>query len=351
MLNLEPLQIYTSYWMQNGIALVAFALLRLFDFWVYYVLLGLLYCIPGIRNAKAQAEKARRMGLRYRVPNLISALFEFQKAQCFFMIAVQAAAIIVVHGGGFEAKNLQQLSNSYSAITLVAICGYLPVVFTLLNLHGAGKSSWYIIALSTITVIVSGVTAFSTRRFDPSANDLKYLRNLTGSWASCGSKNPTTFCLSSRTVDPFDYVGGVKHSFIFCIIILGLIVLDRLRTTRAFALARNKISDHQALKSTMSRPSKRWTATALSVVSKLSVVPSYYSRMDVIGKKALSDLIYGFIWIIFLFFYCRAIYLLSTWINGQSGVIGPSTWTFGQIVGITIWVPSLIQYLYLETRE
>ncbi|KAI4253845.1 MAG: hypothetical protein L6R42_007429 [Xanthoria sp. 1 TBL-2021] len=222
--------IYTSYWMQNGIALVAFALLRLFDFWIYYVTIAVLGCVRGFERAKVKADWAKQSALRHRVPNLISSLFEFQKAQCFFMIAVQVAAIIIAKRGGFDAKTLQQLSNSYSAITLVAICGYLPVVFTLLNLHGAGQDSWYIIALSTITVVIAGITAFTTKRFVPSTNDLLDLCNVTGSWASCGNRNPTTFCLSHHTVDPFNYSGGAKHIFIFCIVVLSFVVLDKFRS-------------------------------------------------------------------------------------------------------------------------
>lgn len=347
----QEFQIYTSYWMQNGIALSAFGLLRLFDFWIYYVTIALVSCASGCKGARRKAKSARQVGLRYRVPNLISALFEFQKAQCFFMIAVQVAAIIVVQRGGFEAKNLQQLSNSFSATTLVAICGYLPVVFALLNLHGAGKCSWYILALSTITVVISGVTAFNTRRFYPSPNDMADLKKVTGSWTSCGNKDPTTFCLSPRTVDPFNYRGGAKDIFIFCLVVLIFLIIDKTRTSPIVPTVKAKTTNHNSLKTIKSISLGHRTMTQLSALSKLSSVPSYYGRLDVRRKRALSNLLYGCLWIVFLFFYCRAVYLLSTWINNQSGVIGPSTWTFGQIVGITVWAPSLIQYLYLETRE
>ncbi|KAL8671677.1 MAG: hypothetical protein Q9168_003825 [Polycauliona sp. 1 TL-2023] len=342
--------IYTSYWMQNGIALVAFALLRLFDFWIYYLTLAFLGCFRGFERAKVKAEWAKRSGLRHRVPNLISALFEFQKAQCFFMIAVQAAAIIIVKGGGFDAKTLQQLSNSYSAITLVAICGYLPVVFTLLNLHGAGQDSWYVIALSTVTVVIAGVTAFTTKRFVPSPNDLADLRNVTGSWLSCGKRNPTTFCLSNDTVDPFSFGGGVKHTFIFCIIVLGFLVLDKLRTSLHLSLAKATTQTTRSPHHIKTASPKQRTVSGFSTLSRLSVVQTYYGSLNMETKKIISNVVYGCIWMLFLFFYGRCIFLLSKWINGQSGVIGPSTWSFGQIVGITVWVPSLIQYLYLETR-
>ncbi|KAI4247880.1 MAG: hypothetical protein L6R42_009494 [Xanthoria sp. 1 TBL-2021] len=282
--------IYTSYWMQNGIALVAFALLRLFDFWIYYITIAVLGCIRGLEKAKVKADWAKQYALRHRVPNLISSLFEFQKAQCFFMIAVQVAAIIIAKRGGFDAKTLQQLSNSYSAITLVAICGYLPVVLTLLNLHGAGQDSWYIIALSTITVVIAGITAFTTKRF---------------------------------------------------------VVLDKFRSSRTLLPATQELRYPRRVNTASL---KQRTTTGFSTLSRLSVVPTYYSNLDMKTKHIINNIIYGCVWILFLFFYCRAIYLLSNWINHQSGVIGPSTWSFGQIVGITVWVPSLIQYLYLETR-
>ncbi|KAL8931462.1 MAG: hypothetical protein Q9211_006945, partial [Gyalolechia sp. 1 TL-2023] len=322
--------IYTSYWIQNGIALGAFALLRLFDFWIYYITIALLFCFSGLEKAKAKAEMARQMGLRYRVPNLVSALFEFHKAQCFFMMAVQTAAIITVRQGGFEAKTLQQLYNSYSAITLVSICGYLPVVFTLVSLHGAGKSSWYIIALSVITVVVSGVTAFTTRHFHPSPNDLMFLRDITGGWASCGTKNPVTFCLSSHTVDPFGCAGGAKHLFIFCIIILFFLTLDKSRKSRQLSAGTGTCLDHRPWRPKSSTPQRRRTLTQLSLLSWPSTVPSYFNNLDSSTKGTLGNLLYGCVWVAFLLFYCRCFYLLSAWINQQSGVIGPSTWTFGQ---------------------
>lgn len=337
--------------MQNGIALVAFALLRLFDFWIYYVTIAFLGCVRGFERAKVKADWAKQSALRHRVPNLISSLFEFQKAQCFFMIAVQVAAIIIAKRGGFDAKTLQQLSNSYSAITLVAICGYLPVVLTLLNLHGAGQDSWYIIALSTITVVIAGITAFTTRRFVPSPNDLLDLGNVTGSWASCGNRNPTTFCLSHHTVDPFNYGGGAKHIFIFCIVVLSFVVLDKFRSSRALLAAKAATQELRYPRRVNTASLKQRTTTGFSTLSRLSVVPTYYSNLDIKTKHIINIIIYGCVWMLFLFFYCRAIYLLSNWINHESGVIGPSNWSFGQIVGITVWIPSLIQYLYLETRK
>ncbi|KAL8865900.1 MAG: hypothetical protein Q9174_006624, partial [Haloplaca sp. 1 TL-2023] len=340
--------IYASYWMQNGIALIAFGLLRLFDFWIYYLVLALFYCKQGAQGAQSTANRAREASFRYRVPNLIAALIEFHKAQCFFMIAVQVAATVIARTGGFHAQSLQQLSNSYGAISLVPVCGYLPVVMTLLSLHGAGKNSWYLMGLSIITVVTAGVTAFSTRRFDPSSVDLTYLQDVSGQWTSCGNKNPTTWCLNPQDIQPFDYPGGIKHTFIFCIVVLAFLFLDKCRLFHKMWSKIQTIGNDHAADPKMS---KQRTNTWRSTVSHLSAASSFHGASKINGQRRISNLLYGCVWILFLFFYCRIVYLLSRWINGQSGVVGPSSWTFGQIVGITVWVPSLIQYLYLESRE
>ncbi|KAL8664449.1 MAG: hypothetical protein Q9202_002999 [Teloschistes flavicans] len=359
--DIAGIGIYTSYWMQNAIALTAWALLRHFYFWLYYALLGF-FLLVSPDQAYEKAGRIRRMNLRYRIPNLISALVEFQKAQCFFMIAVQVAAIIIARKGGFQAQNLQQLSNSYSAMTLLAICGYLPVLFTLLNLHGAGKSSWYLMVLSTITVIISGVTVFTTRRFDPAPVDLAHLYNITGHWASCGFHDPTTWCLNHQTIDPFSYPGGAEHAFIFCTILLAFLFLDKLRTS---PLIRKRVWNSGGRLSSMAKPySQRLLTQRLSSMAKpysqrlltqrlslypVSSMPSIYNKFTSINKQCSSNLLYGCVWVLFLFLYIRVLHLLSQWLNQSSGLRGPQTWTFGQIVGITVWMPSLIQYLYLET--
>ena len=334
--------------MQNGIALIAFGLLRLFDFWIYYLVYALFYWNQGVKGARSTANRAREASFRYRVPNLIAALIEFHKAQCFFMIAVQVAATVIARTGGFRAQSLQQLSNSYGAISLVPVCGYLPVVMTLLSLHGAGKNSWYLMGLSTITVVTAGVTAFSTRQFDPSPVDLTYLQGLSGQWASCGNKNPTTWCLNPQAIQPFDYPGGIKHTFIFCIIVLVFLFLDKCR------LLHKVWGKVQTAGNVLAADPKTWkpkTKTWRSTMSQLSAGSSFHNVSDINGQRRISNLVYGCVWVIFLFFYCRIVYLLSRWINHQSGVVGPSSWTFGQIVGITVWVPSLIQYIYLESRQ
>ncbi len=57
---------------------------------------------------------------------LLSALVEFQKAQCFLAIAVEVAAQILAPAGSLGVSNLRQLSTKYEFIRTTAIHGFLP---------------------------------------------------------------------------------------------------------------------------------------------------------------------------------------------------------------------------------
>lgn len=61
------------------------------------------------------------------------AMVDFQKAQCFFIIPIQAAALIAISAPDkvLAPTSLQQYSNDLYLLGLVGISGMLPVVFTL----------------------------------------------------------------------------------------------------------------------------------------------------------------------------------------------------------------------------
>ncbi|KAI9783707.1 MAG: hypothetical protein M1816_001188 [Peltula sp. TS41687] len=75
---------------------------------------------------------------------LLSALVDFQKAQCFFMLAVQAAALVAVKkSAGFEARSLQEYANNVDYLPIITKSGSIPVTFVLFTLHNAGMRSCY----------------------------------------------------------------------------------------------------------------------------------------------------------------------------------------------------------------
>ena len=138
---------------------------------------------------------------------------DFQKAQCFFMLAIQIAAQVVVKRGGFQPNNLQQLYNTFILIQSVCISGYLPITFTLFTLLVGGNSSWFLFILSAITVAVSAVTLSNNQDFSPNKEDLQYLGMLTGP-SSCGNKDPTIYCLSQLTNERYQQFYGAPADMV-----------------------------------------------------------------------------------------------------------------------------------------
>lgn len=75
---------------------------------------------------------------------LTTAVADFQKAQCFFMLATNIAGLVTQTRGGLQPQSFQSVYNTYISIRIIAVGGSLPVTFTLLTLH---KRSWYLLTL------------------------------------------------------------------------------------------------------------------------------------------------------------------------------------------------------------
>ncbi len=87
--------------MQSGIALAIQLLFRIYTSWAYYVTLAFVAPL-GRARARQKAQEIQKIA-RSHLHALRTATVEFQKAQCFFMIAVQIAAQIVLSSGDLGA--------------------------------------------------------------------------------------------------------------------------------------------------------------------------------------------------------------------------------------------------------
>ena len=221
---------YVSYWIQTGLALLSFVLVVWWNWGIYYICLGALLWPRGYGKAKKIAQRIRNSSRNRHLPSLTGALAEFQKAQCFFMLAINIAALINRNRGGFQPNSLQQLYNTYILIKSISISGYLPVTFTLFTLHLVDMVSWYLMALSIVTVLVSIATLFVIGKFNPSQDDLNYLSQqaLSGGPDSCGTKNLGVYCYApvggADDSDSTDPASGAYSMLAFCLIVLILLV-------------------------------------------------------------------------------------------------------------------------------
>lgn len=151
---------------------------------------------------------------------------DFQKAQCFFMMAINVAALINKHRGGLDPKNLQQLYNNYVLINNISISGFLPVTLTLFGLHIVDMVSWYLLILSTLTVGLSMVTLVDLGSFSPNTSDLEAIASVAqgkkGLLDNCGGKDLTVYCFQASNPDIWAYaILGT------CIVVLVFLVAEQ----------------------------------------------------------------------------------------------------------------------------
>ena len=148
--------------MQAGIALLAFLSLGFWGFGLYYLRFVSSLWHHGFQEAKRRAKVIHERNIKHK-EKVIEGLIEFHKAQCFFMLAIQVAALAARHGRLLDRSSLQQINNDNAFINVLATGGYLPVTFVLYVLRTVGHKSWYTLFLSACTIAVSAATLFSAR--------------------------------------------------------------------------------------------------------------------------------------------------------------------------------------------
>jgi hypothetical protein len=251
---------------------------------------------------------------------LKSIAVEFQQAQCFFMLAVQSAVLVVIKS---LVKNplylgmqtMGAVRNNIKMARLVCLGGILPVTFILWTIHTAGMSSLVVCALSGFTIILALYDLFTM----PIKLSPEFLSppNLLAKLDKCGhNAPPIVFCGGQWDASPeiLD-----TTTVIFCasvyLLILGTCVLTFLeRRSLVHGKRRNK---------------------GVSFVKKIREALEHAP-----GRYAYNYLVDLFFNVFF------ASYFMKFWSIWTEGAIDPSAWSFGQIIAVTIWFQVLTKYLY-----
>ena len=107
-------------------------------------------------------------------------------------LATNIAALVVVERGGFDPESLQQIYQNYAFLNEIALSGILPITFTLFNLYLISMISWYLIFLSSLSIVLSIATLGVVGHFSPSESDLKALAAVAskGGPSECGNMQP-----------------------------------------------------------------------------------------------------------------------------------------------------------------
>ena len=372
-------QAYAAYWIQIALALLAYLLLTLYSPGLYLIAVAILSKHQGLRKGSVQAHKiweerqkkpsiehdsnTSGMQSKFRLSNLpqyliaksedhhdrlVKALVDFQKAQCFFMLAIQIAAQVVQQKGELEPSNLQQLYKTFVVIRSVSISGFLPITFTLFALYSAGKTSWFLIILSGITIIMSAVTQFSLSSFSPSERELKHLNTLPGP-TTCGNQDPSVYCL--RTISTGElYIDlstgswGASEIFGFCTLIFVLLILYQLWISE-YKLAMKASSWLMTV-----GPIERATAytTAKIAAPRLQEV---CLRLGLNLWETFTKVVN--IAVLAVYISCFVVFMINLRAlkSPEFDIIDTSSWSFGQIVAITVWAGPIVEYIHLETSK
>ena len=67
-------------------------------------------------------------------------------------------------------------------------------------------------------------------------------------------------------------------------------------------------------------------------------------------RRYLINLIYTIIWFFYLVFFASLLRYFWIFARGESSSVSKN-WTFGQIVGITVWAEPLVEFMYLEISK
>ncbi|KAL8976940.1 MAG: hypothetical protein Q9205_007162, partial [Flavoplaca limonia] len=190
--------IYISYWIQTGLAF-----LGLFGTLYWKLFIPYINYLYQAFTPEWNAALSRSINhiVQKHLSRLITALTDFHKAQCFFMLAINIAALVVIQRGGFDPQSLQQMYNTYVFLQVLAVNGFLPITFTLTNLYLVGMLSWFLILLSFVTIGLSVATLACVGQFNPSEADMTSLAELAASGGpeECDGRKPGIYCL--RTME------------------------------------------------------------------------------------------------------------------------------------------------------
>ena len=380
---------------------------------VHYLSLSVSNLSPN-PNREARAQRSRSKDRNDRLAALTSALVDFHKAQCFFVLAINIAAQVDRARGGLQPESLQQLYNTWVLIKSISIGGYLPVTFTLFTLHLVDLVSWYLLSLTICTASVSIATLVTIGNFSPSDADISSVSQAssTNGTTLCGGRRPGLWCYIPNSLNYYidsDPSHGAYSMLGFCVFVLFLLMakqfgadkylsgVDRRKFRKYFPKdesierwystwrkgfiaawevlrpVQQKILEHRNIKHLRRSSSyhlaswkPRWTQSEWftkvtdttskdlrfrGLLTKEAIIKNFKSfrSTDWLKVSQTAFIVLFYVTIIGLYVYFFSIYCQDLAWFASNGV--SNSWTFGQIIAITVWAGPLCEYIHLEIRE
>ncbi len=272
--------------------------------------------------------------------SLLESISGFHAAQCFFSISL---AVAIFFTNPFKLDPL----NAFGLIP-VALNGLLPITFTLMLLYHFRHAmqdtlKWYPILLTDISYLLNTVVLFAVVNYlTPIKNkgialEESAFRHL-GGMDSCGGSTAIALCLATQRDSPPAFLlqqfpnlafAGIRLAplvWAICTTCLGTINYQHFRRNKVGQ--RFELSVNPDTQGTIA-PRRRNFAQVLRVLRGATL---YY----VASITILFSLIFQAI-------------MFYTYL--KLGLVDLKTWSLGQIVAITVWIPPIIDYLHLQSSK
>lgn len=286
------------------------------------ILLGLLWLTARPLRSKTKRED--------HMINLATALLDFHRAQCYFITAIEIAALVLASQAyaEFKTNKTPPVFDVLLALPL-SLNGIVPVTFSLSCIALYSRLSWHIILLSTVPIVLSTGVLASTeiwilRITDAFGPDMLSVDNTDGAHQYvptftalvCGSKSGNLENVLTRKDIRFAIIWLV---YTYCIA--------------------------WALWCLLMQVSKTSTKESLGARVLAWFKNSGLGRLESVPRNKLATYGYAILLVVWglcfgYHFYLYSLFTRSKLVSGQ--------WSFGQIIAVTVWIPSIVELLYIE---
>ncbi len=331
-------QVFSSFVIQSGIAVFALAALIVFEWFS-----------PKPKETTNIDEVTQgdqpafehQTSVEKREDKLITALVEFHKAQCYFASTIQITALILFHQNQSDIsvyiKSNEPIFDKdlidSNVLVLLATSAFVPICVVLACVTRYGRHSWYVIVLSTITVLLATATMGSAYYYfekdwpwNPNVLDESFATPSCEIYSQNGPYLPS-LCGHSKLGNNRLPDGDTTSNFWIwvvwanCIIWLVYCIFEKILSGKGY------IPDHAR-------------NAVLFCQNRYFVAFGKAFR-----KRPLWTLVYVVPWA--LCFTAQFI-LFAAFVEHY---FISNTWSLGQIIAVAVWVPSIIEYIYISFSE
>jgi hypothetical protein len=321
-----------SYIFQSAIALAGFLLLTILTFAIHTKRSSMRNPTSNRTGADPRNLRSRWRDLEEHCTILISTIADFQKAQCYFCIAMQIGALATI----FTDLDATSWINQ-NFLLLVSVDGLVPIVLTLYTLMTYGQKSWYIIILSVTTVVLSAISGgLLASKMLPIETERRQTLDVvvrSGDQAACGGVGPFQICQNLGPNVTANPNLAKRYLIAMCILVVvtALLVLWKI------------VTETTTIGTTMSA----WLARMLTPGGNYDAVNEDQRRIyERSLRRVLSmsrRLFHGVVTLCILGVLVAELYEVNF---GLSRVV--PEWSFGQIVGLVTWASIFIDLAYVE---